>query len=89
MAALNERHMDRDRTVSAGSGVAVTPHDSNDLAAVTRGLYVGGAGNLELLLERDTSAVVLVGVIAGSLLPLRVKRVLASSTTATSIVALY
>lgn len=89
MADLNQRHMDRDRTVSAGSATAVTPHDSNDLAAVTRGLYVGGAGTVRVMLERDSVSVDFVGVLAGSVLPLRVGRVLNTGTTASSIVALY
>ena len=72
----------------ARSAVAVTPHDSNELPLPTRGLYVGGAGNVAVLLSLDTVPVTLVAVPAGSVLPLRVKLVLATGTTATSIVAL-
>lgn len=68
---------------------AVTPNDSNDLTESTRGLWVGAAGNLSLMLVGDTAAVVFVGVQAGSLLPLRVKRVRATGTTATDIVGVY
>lgn len=72
---------------SASRAVAVTPHDTNDLANVARALWVGGAGNVAVLLSEDSSAVTFVGVAAGTLLPLRAKRVLSTGTTATSIVA--
>ena len=82
-----KRLSDRDHTVSAGQGVAVTPNDSTDLAVTSRGIYVGGAGNLAVILDNDTSAVTFIGVLAGSLLPIRARRVMATITTATSIVA--
>ncbi len=72
---------------SARSAFAVTPHDSNELAAVTRALWVGGAGNLVVMFSGDSATVTLVGVAAGTLLPIQVKLV-HTSTTATSIVAL-
>lgn len=67
---------------------AITPNDSTDLAAKPRALYVGGAGNVAISNGTDAS-VTLVAVPAGSLLPLRPDRVLATGTTATSIVGLY
>jgi hypothetical protein len=75
---------------SAGSLKAVTPHASNNLPdGVARSLWVGGAGNVEVIAEDDSAAVVIAGVAAGTLLPIRAKAVRAASTTATSIVALY
>jgi hypothetical protein len=68
---------------------AVTPHDSDDLTQTTRGLYVGGAGNVRVILAGDTDAVTLTGLAVGIVHPLRVTRVLSTSTTATSIVGLY
>ena len=67
----------------------VTPHDVNELSEVTRALYVGGAGNVNLVLADDTAAVVFYGVPAGTVLPVRVKQVMEASTTATYMVALY
>lgn len=72
---------------SASRAVAVTPHDTNDLANVSRALWVGGAGNVAVILAGDSSAVTFTGVPAGTLLPLRVKRVMSTNTTATTIVA--
>ena len=77
-----------DLTLSASHGEAVTPSDTVDLAYVSRAIYVGGAGNLAVLLSGDAAAVTLIAVAVGSVLPLRVKRVMATNTTATNLVAL-
>lgn len=71
----------------AGSAVAVTPHDTTELASVSRALFVGGAGNLACLMADGTTCT-FTGVVAGTVLPIRVRRVNSTSTTATSIVAL-
>lgn len=71
------------------NGEAVTPNDSADLSYVSRGLWVGGAGNLAVILKGMQTPVTLVGVAAGSLLPLRVSRVMSTNTTATNIVSLW
>jgi hypothetical protein len=66
---------------------AVTPNNSVDLTEVTRALYIGGAGDVKV--DIGATAITFVGVAAGSLLPIRVTRVYATGTTASSIVALY
>lgn len=72
----------------AGGAVAVTPDNSNDLAIPARALYVGTGGNINLdTAQGDT--VVFTSVPSGSILPVRAKRVRATSTTASNIVALY
>ena len=73
----------------ATSSVAVTPSDSEELAYLTRALYVGVGGNLSVKLRDDSAAVVFVGVAEGTLLPLQVKQVMATDTTATNIIALW
>ena len=75
-------------TWGAFSAAAVTASDSTDLGT-TRGIWVGGAGNLAVMFSGDSAAVTLVGVTAGSLLPIQVQKVMSTNTTATSIVALY
>ncbi len=67
---------------------AITPHDSNPLTALCRGVYVGGAGDVALICEDNTSAVTFVGVLAGTILPVRAKKVLSTGTTATNLVGL-
>jgi hypothetical protein len=58
--------------------VAVTPADQ-DLAQVTRALYVGVGGDLAVRMQ-DGGSATFVGVPSGTLLPLRVSRVLPAST---------
>ena len=70
------------------SFAAVTPDDSTNLSQDTRGLYIGVAGNVVAVTTDDT-AVTFVGVAAGQILPISCKRVNATSTTATNIVALF
>lgn len=79
------------QVVSQGyaSGAAVAPNDTTDLTTgATRALFVGGAGNIAVIME-DGSAVTFNGVTAGTLLPISVSRVKATNTTATNILALY
>jgi len=67
---------------------AVTPSDATLLNG--RALWVGGAGNVALSIDGTTAAVTLVGVAAGTLLPVSLNggRVMSTGTTATSIVLL-
>lgn len=72
----------------ATRAVAVTASDSTDLTG-TRGLYVGGAGNVAVrCIHSPDTTVTLNSVPAGSIIPIQVTRVMAA-TTATNIVALY
>lgn len=73
----------------ADNAVAVSPSDSTDLTYVSRAVYVGGAGNMVVTMAGGGSNVTFTGIQAGSILPIRVSRVLSTSTTATSIVAIY
>jgi len=76
-----------DATVAAHSAFAVTPSDST-IFPTTRGLYVGGAGNINVRMAEDDNIVLFTAVQVGTILPVQVTQVLATSTTATSIVAL-
>lgn len=67
---------------------AVTPSDSVDLPNPCDALWIGGAGNVKLIAAGDTDAVTFVAVPAGSILPVRTRRVYSTLTTATSIVAI-
>lgn len=81
LSRLNDTH-------SSSLVFAITPNDSTDLSYITRGLYVGGAGDIVLRAEDNSSNVTLVAVPAGSVLPIRVKRVLSTGTSATNLVGL-
>ena len=72
----------------AAHAAAVTPDDAADLSTPARGLYVGGAGDVEIdTVGRET--VIVSGVPEGTVLPIRVARVRAANTTATAILALW
>lgn len=75
-------------TTPARRAAAVTPNDSTDLSDVPRALWVGGAGDISLIMQDDASAVTITGATVGYH-PLRAKRIRATGTTATNIVALY
>ncbi len=78
----------RELTEPSGHQVAVTPSDSVNLEAMTRGIYIGGAGNLAYYSALGDE-ITLTGVLAGTLLPFRVYRILSSGTTATNITAIF
>ena len=68
---------------------AITASDTVNFSnGLCDAIYVGGAGDIVGVLE-DGSAVTFAGAVAGSVLPLRLKRVNSTSTTATDLVALY
>lgn len=66
---------------------AITPSDATDLPALTDGIYVGGAGVVVAVFQDGSTASFT--AVAGEILPLRVKRVNSTSTTASLLVALY
>ena len=72
----------------SASAAAITPSDTIALpGGTTRGVYVGGAGNVVALI--GGAAVTFTAVPAGSILPVAATRVNATGTTATALVALF
>lgn len=67
--------------------VAVTPDDATDLTREARGLLVGTAGDIKVDVQ-DGQTVTLKNVPVG-VLPLRVKRVYSTGTTASNITAMF
>jgi hypothetical protein len=67
--------------------LAVTTSDTVNLAKPTDALLVGSSGVVQAVFEND--AVVALTVTGPIVLPVRVKRVNATSTTATGLAALY
>ena len=72
---------------SAARFAALTPNDAADHEE-TRALYVGAAGDL-VATNDDGGDVTFKAVPAGTVLPIRTRRVKATGTTAGAIVALY
>ena len=83
-STLSEQAWDAPATHAA----AVTPSDLNGLSDVTRWLYVGGTGDIAVVMADGTTQT-LPGLAAGTLLPIRVSGVMATGTTASAIVALW
>lgn len=69
-------------------GANVTPNDNTDLDPYARSLWVGVAGDVTIQTPRGTS-VLFKGCGAGAIIPCHVKRLMATGTTATDIVAFY
>ena len=72
------------------SAAAVTPHDSTLITSwPVKCLFVGVGGDVTCLLEGDTDNVLFKNVPSGTVLPVSVKRVSATGTTATNILACW
>ncbi len=71
----------------ASSAVEITPSDENDLAQVSRAVYVGGTGHLAVTMK-DGSNTTFKNLIGGTVLAIRVSKVKSTGTTATDIVVM-
>jgi hypothetical protein len=67
---------------------SVTPDNDTDIIYVSRALYIGGSGNVRVQ-TKGGQDVTFLGVLAGTLIPIRISRVYAAGTTATNIVSFY
>jgi len=65
---------------------AITPSDAVDLVYTTRGILVAGAGAIQIMGDQDTVPCILY-LAAGIIHPIMAKRIYASGTVATGIVA--
>jgi len=69
--------------------VAITKHDTTNIpTGPTKAIYVGGAGNI-VAVATDGSVVTFTAIPVGAVLPISVKRVNSTDTTATNMIALY
>jgi hypothetical protein len=66
--------------------VAITP--GVEITPPVRAIWIGGAGDVAVVASGDATAQVLKGVAAGQLIPVEVRRVEASGTTASDIVGI-
>ena len=80
----NERRV----ALTAAHAAAITPSNTVDLPTPAYAIYVGGAGNITLDTVGGETSVLLTAVPAGTVLTLAVKRVRATGTTATALVAI-
>lgn len=81
-----------DPSAPARVAIPVVPSDTTDLTDIPRELFIGGAGDVTLIgadAPAGAAGVTFKSVPAGTRLPVSPRRVLATGTTATSILALY
>ncbi len=73
------------------TAVAVTPSNTVDLQPAARALWVAGAGTLTVIMagENSSTTVVFTSIPAGQWMPIQVRRVMSTGTTATGIVAVF
>lgn len=74
-------------TSPARDAFAITPSNTVPLPQQVRGVYVGGSGNLRVLMVSGVQ-VDFTGVLAGAVYPIRLSQVMATGTTATGLVGL-
>lgn len=68
-------------------GIGVTPSDTDTYSPPVT-VYVGGAGNVAVECGLGANTVTFSNIPAGSVLPMRVTRVLATGTTATLMIGM-
>lgn len=71
----------------ASHAFSIAPSDSAELVEVTRGIYVGSAGHLSAVLLSGAT-VTFSNLAGGTVLPVRVRQVRATGTTAASLLGL-
>jgi hypothetical protein len=81
--------MSRTQTAPFTKAASVSKSDSTVLAAGVRGIYVGGAGDVAVLLAGDASPVTFKAVPVGTILPVAATKVMDANTTASLMLALF
>jgi len=79
----------RDPSSPAIQAAPLTKSDANVIDPPTKAIYVGGAGDVTVLMADDSTPVTFAGVQAGTLLPIRIQKLMSTGTAATSVLALY
>ena len=72
----------------ANDAATITKSDSVNFTKTCRGIYCGVGGDIAVV-TLDGSVVTFVGVLGGTILPIRATRVNSTNTTASSMVALW
>ena len=81
MAAVNKFVGLKSDMAPASNAFTITPHDTNELAFVTRGLYLGVSGDVAVTMANGDE-VTFLNMAAGIIHPLRVKIVKDTGTDA-------
>lgn len=73
----------------AVDGVVITPSDTLTLTRIPKAIYVGTGGDISIIGSKGTTSFILKNVPSGSMLPIRVKQIKVTGTTASDIIGLY
>lgn len=73
----------------AFDAAAVTPSDTVDLPDAARALFIGGAGDITIDTLVSGETLTFKGISGGAILPVAARRVRATGTNATFIIALF
>lgn len=88
-------------TWPAKNAKVITPSNTLDITDAagdafpmyTKGLYIGGAGNITVIMAGnkadDTTTVLFTGLLVGLVYPFQIRRILVTGTSATLIVGLF
>jgi len=67
---------------------AITPDDVNELSYIPRAIYIGSSGDLAVVPEIGDPVVIFTNLFQGTWVTVRVKKVLATGTTASNLIAM-
>ncbi len=71
----------------ASGAITITPSDTISLNETTRAIYIGGAGNLTVIMKSGQE-VTFSNLLNGNILPIRATQIKATGTTATQLIGL-
>ncbi len=63
----------------------IIPSDEN-LSFLTRGIYIGDSGDLQVIMMDSDIPITFTGIQGGSLMPIRVKKILPATTAANIVI---
>ena len=75
-------------TSPAANGQVVVKSDTTILPEAVRAIFVGGAGDVAVVTSGGDT-LTFTGVTAGPMLPIRVKQILSTNTTATDMIIIW
>ncbi len=88
MSAIGNAGSDASQIIPGNHAAVLTKSDSNDLATTSRALYIGGAGDINVIMAGGET-VLFSAVPAGTVLPIAITRLKSTSTSATLVVAIW
>lgn len=82
------RQYTRSLVSPAENAAEISPNDASDILNVTRAIYVGQGGDMQVVMLGGTTAT-FTNIPSGTLIPLRVTRIMSTGTSAAAILGLW